>query len=57
MEGNKPNAEAFLGVAGGIAFEVEIASNDVQAAEPSAGAGMPQTSQHHQHEEHRHHFQ
>lgn len=57
MEGNKPNAEAFLGVTGGITFEVEIASNDVEAAEPSAGAGMPQTSQYHQHEEHRHHFQ
>lgn len=39
--GNKPNAEAFLRVTGGIAFKIEIASNDVEAAEASADAGMP----------------
>lgn len=51
-----PDRETLFGVAGGVAFEVEIARDGVEQTEDGGDARMPETSQNEEDKEQRHHF-
>jgi len=46
-----------LGIAGGVANEIEVAGDDINKSKGSTNQRMPYASQNHQHEEDGHHLQ
>lgn len=53
---NKPDCEAILRIASSIAFKIEETGDTVKQSKYSTSAWMLYPSNHHQYEEHRHHF-